>query len=146
MPNLRIIIMAWFALGALLVQALDLGREGQTVGDFRMPQYDKEGRKTSEIFGDYATVRSDGTFEIRGLRLDYYQDEEVDIRVTSPSCIFDEKRGTAKSDDAVRISRENMVVTGEGFRWDRETEVFEIFRKTRVVLKGLGHQVKGGNE
>ncbi len=117
---------------------------GQTVSGFRLPEYDEQNHLKSELFGDFAKVLPDGIIEITGLKIDFYQDEKVDMTVTSPRCVFNQEKGQAQSDSEVRIARDNMVVTGVGFSWNNSDGRFQIFKQAKVVLKGAQNQMDQG--
>lgn len=142
----------WFAaaVGALIAgwgmaQTVD---ESQTVSGFRVPTYDADGRLTSQIFGDSARILPGGAVEIAELRMEFYSKTSdstnrlLDMRVTSPRCFYDRNSGIATSDAPVRISRDNMVVTGTGFRWDGSGERLEIYSQSKVVLKDIKRTMK----
>ena len=66
--------------------------------------------------------------------------------VFSPQCIYDQRKEKAFSQASVRLDRENMVVTGDGFAWSRHHEVFTIFTNAKVVIKDLKKRVDTGEE
>lgn len=107
---------------------------GQTVTRFRVPQYDSEGRLTSQIFGDFAEVLTNGIIRITGLLLEMYQGTQVTMRVTAETCRFDRARGVAVSESAVRMDRTNLTVTGVGFAWHGSEDRVQLFQNVRVVL------------
>jgi len=41
---------------------------------------------------------------------------------------------------------DKIVVTGDEFALDRDKELFQIFRNSRVVLKGAGERVEKSRE
>lgn len=143
------IAAGWWAVGWCWAQP---GGEAQTVTGFRVPSYDREGRMTSQMFGDSARILSDGAVEIVELRMDFYSQAPADpaapstnrpleMRVTSPRCFYDRTSGVATSDAPVRIARDNMVVTGTGFRWTGSEERLEIYSQAKVVLKDVKRNI-----
>ena len=117
----------------------------QTVAGFRVPDYDEQNNLKSVLFGDFARILPDGIIEITNLKLDFYKSGEVDMTVTSPKCIYNQKEGTARSESDVEIRRENLRITGTGFWWSAKQEQFEIFQKARVEIRGAkGHMESGG--
>lgn len=143
---------AWFAAAMLaliagwsVAQTVD---ENQTVSGFRVPTYDADGRLVSQLFGDSARILPDGAVEIAELRMEFYSkmsdatNRILDMRVTSPRCFYDRNSGIATSDAPVRISRDNMVVTGTGFRWSGSEERLEIYSESKVVLKDIKRTMK----
>ena len=129
------------ALGAA-AWAQDSGM--QTVAGFRVPEYDENNQLKSQLFGDFAKVLPEGIIEITQLKIDFYSEGKVEMTVTSPKCTYKQKEGKAESDADVRITREDMVVTGKGFAWNGRDEKFEIFKEAKVVLKGARKQVAEG--
>jgi hypothetical protein len=117
---------------------------GQTVKGFRVPEYDDNNNLKSELFGDFARVLPDGVIEITQLKINVHNEGKVDMTVTAPKCVYNQKDGLAKSDSAVRISRENMVVTGTGFNWTGQARRFEILSQVKVVLKDAHKQMDTG--
>lgn len=118
--------------------------EAQTVTGFRVPSYDRDGNMTSQVFGDSARILPDGTVDIVELRMEFYAvngqaatNRQVDMRITSPRCLYNRTSGTATSDAPVRIARDNMVVTGVGFQWFGNAERLEIYNNAKVVLKDI---------
>ena len=140
---------AGFALALLLAfgaagWAEDKGIQTQTVAGFRVPEYDENNQLKSQLFGDFAKVLPDGIIEITQLKIDFYSEGKVEMTVTAPQCTYRQKEGKAESDADVRITREDMVVTGRGFAWNGRDEKFEIFKDAKVVLKGVHKQVSEG--
>jgi hypothetical protein len=137
-------IVVWVCAlcACLAVQA----QEGQTLAGFSVPEYDREGNMTSQLFGDYAEFMPGGEVKITNLKIEFYEDNEVDMRVMAPACKYFEKDKQAESDGDVRIARGNMVVTGTGFKWNARDEKLEIYNDSKVVLKNLRKHMKSGEE
>jgi len=120
-----------------------LAQEGvTTVTDFSVPEYDDEGNLTTELLGDYADIMPDGSVHIRNLRIISYRNNAIDMSVTAPQCEYLEQEKRAVSDANVRISRDNMVVTGQGFSWNSADERLVIESQVKVVLKNVRKHVK----
>lgn len=121
--------------------------ESQTVSGFRVPSIDKDGNLTSQLFGDSARILANGLVDIAELRMEFYAkgsvmtNRQIDMRVTSPRCVYSRNSGVATSDAPVRIARDNMVVTGTGFRWVGSEERLEIFSEAKVVLKDIKRNI-----
>lgn len=115
---------------------------GQTVTGFRVPDYDENNNLKTLLLGDFAKVLPDGVIEITGLRIEVYQQGKVAMTVTAPHCRFQQKEGKAFSDGDVRIANEDMVVTGKGFEWANQEEVFKIHSQTHVVLRNARRTVE----
>ncbi|HBA83744.1 MAG TPA: hypothetical protein DCZ95_06585 [Verrucomicrobia bacterium] len=126
-------MLALSVSAAFAAESLDT----QTVKEFRLPEYDEKGNLKSETLGDYAKVKPDGVTEITNLKMNMYKDGQVEASVTAPNCTLDPNGGRAGSEGPVRISRENMVITGEGFYWSKSKERIQIFKNVKVVLKDV---------
>jgi len=126
-----------------LSQAIPLGGDSQMKG-FRVPSYDDKSVMTSQIFGELAKVLPDGNIEITGLKLEFYsyvgEERITDMTVTSPLCFFNRARGVVVSESDVRISRNEMVVTGKGFRYSNDKQELKILHDSRVVLKNAARK------
>jgi hypothetical protein len=60
--------------------------------------------------------------------------------------MYDRTTNNAESDGRVRMARENMIVTGEGFSWNADDGLFRIFNDAKVVLSGVGRLVDRASE
>lgn len=136
-----VLVCAW--LGAPPGSAQD----GQ-LGQFRVPEYDEDGVRKSTLTGESASIRPDGNVDIDNFRLEFYESDGNTLRmaVTAPACTYNRSSRVAKSDSAVRIQGDKMVVTGKDFAWDGPREQFKIFKDAKVVLKGGGKSLSAGDE
>lgn len=145
---------SWVILLALGVAAVHevhaQGTNVQTVSGFRVPSYDEDGNMTSQMFGDYARILPDGYVEISQLRMEFYKGDgtnrTTDMNVSSPRCLYHRVRGAAVSDQAVRIARTNMVVTGVGFLYLEKAQSLQIMTNAKVVLRNFSKDVYAGGE
>ena len=143
MKRLAAMILALMTTGVVLGGVEELST--QTVKGFRVPEYDDEGKLKSQLSGDFAKYTPNGIIEVTGLKVDMYDKEgAVETTVTAPFCTYDREGGRAGSESEVRIARDNMVVTGEGFFWSAKNERIQIFRKAKVVLKDVRKGMKEG--
>lgn len=108
-----------------------------TVSGFRYPDYDPNGVLRSLVLGESAKVLNESKVEIAALQLEIYRADKVETRVTSPFCVFNPQTRAARSESSIRIVRENLTITGEGFSWEPEAQRFVIENKARVVIQGL---------
>lgn len=137
---------AILALGLVACGAL-AEEEVQTIAGFSVPEYDEENNMTSQLFGDLAEFLPDGDVKITNLRIESYDDDgEVGMVVTSPKCTYKRDTKKAESDDSVRITRGNMVVTGKGFEWYAKKERLKIDSNAKVVLKDVQKRMESGEE
>ena len=61
---------------------------------------------------------------------------EVDAVLTSEHCTVDQKSKNAFSNVEMKIVRENVVITGKGFRWSSENQRIEILNNFHMVMTG----------
>ena len=114
-------------------------QEGAKLGNFLVPEFNEDGKKKSELIGESARVKAAGVVEISGFSMRFYDVGTTNIRmkVSAPSCIYNQIGQFAKSTSSVMIEGKNMVVTGEDFAWDGAQEVFKIFKNAKVVLRNM---------
>jgi len=134
----------WVVLGVFVLMPFVHAEEVQTLAGFSVPEYDKNGNMTSQLFGDFAEFLPGGKVKISNLKIEFYDGKKVEMRVTAPRCDYDQKDKSAESDSSVRIARDNMIVTGVGFRWNAKKEKLYIDSKAKVVLKNVHDQVDLG--
>lgn len=109
----------------------------QVVEKFRVPEFDANGIRKSEVFGDRAELTAEGPIKITGLKIFLYKDGEIDATLDAAQCTFDRKEKMAFSNGDVSIKRGRMIVTGRGFRWSSDTQHISILNNVRVVLEGM---------
>ena len=122
--------------------------QNQQVTGFRVPSYDARNNLTSQMFGDTATILTDGRVDITELRMEFYSgtasNRQTEMRVTSPRCVYNRNTGSATSAAPVRIARDNMVVTGQGFEWSNKDQRLVILGDAKVVLKEAQRIIEEG--
>lgn len=125
--------------------------EPQSISDFKVPEYNEKMQLESMLFGDHADVSREGNVvDITNLRIEYYkvpdpplppdQDDpnpEIEMRITAPHCTFDRRYKAASSEGKVRITNEDMAVTGENFNFKVDTEHLVIKKNVKVVLRNV---------
>lgn len=109
---------------------------GQTVKEFRLPEYDEEGNLKQQLYGETATFLPDGIIQLTGLKIEIFRNKEVTARVYSPDCAYDPARKRAASKEHIRVVTEKAVLTGDGFAWNGENEQFQIFKNAKITLDG----------
>lgn len=135
-------VLACGLVSAVFAQVSDV----PTLTGFNVPEYDKNGNMTSRLFGDYAEFLPDGIVRITNLKIEFYADGKVHMRVTAPECVYNQGTKQAESDSSVRIARDNMVVTGVGFKWAAGREYLEIHSEAKVVLKNVRKRMNTGDK
>jgi hypothetical protein len=133
--------MGWILAGILAAGVVPVTQgqisTTQTIERFRLPEFDANGVKKSEVFGERAVIPPDGKVRITGLRILLYKEGEVDATLTASECTFDRTDKVAFSNGDVTITRGKMKVTGKGFRWASDNQRIEILNEVRVVLQGM---------
>lgn len=109
----------------------------QTIERFKVPEFDANGVKKSEIFGERAVIPPDGKVKITGLKIFLFAGGEIETTISAAECTFDRAQKLAFSNGGVMIERAKMKVTGKGFRWASESQHIEILNSVRVVLQGM---------
>ncbi len=126
--------LLWGGLWALVPPAASQA-DIQTIRDFEVPEFDRDNRLRYRLFGDFARILPTGAVDITGMRVDFYDpDRQVEMRVTATQCVYDRHERSARSDEHIRIARENMIITGKGFRWNADDGRFEIYEEAKVVF------------
>jgi len=134
--------------------AIPLGADTQ-IKKFKVPTYADDGTMTSQIFGEAAMVLPNGDIEITELKMEFYSNEgasaesddrKTDMTVTSPQCFYNRAKGVVVSDSDVRISRNELVVTGKGFTWNNDKQELKILNDSKVVLRGARKNIKPEEE
>ena len=132
-------VVGMLAVGVCLALAQTTDR--QVITDFRVPEYDDQGKLKNVLRGDYVTIPNSGPIEVHQLKYEVFgTSTQAELNITAPLCFYDRERGTATSTGAVRIARSDMIITGTGFDFDRRTERMVIRNQARVVLKGARKQ------
>jgi lipopolysaccharide export system protein LptC len=123
----------WLAAG-LVVGAVE-AQMTQTIRDFEVPEFDRDNRLRSHLFGETARILPDGLVDITNMLVFFYDDnQQVEMRVTAEACIYDRATKNAHSESRVRLARENAIITGKGFVWTAADSKIEIHDEARVVL------------
>ena len=126
--------------------------EGETVAGFKIPDYNPDGTLKSVLTAGIAVFRpSEELIDIKDLKIDFYDSKtrEVEMKVTSPKCLYSTGRKRALSDDTVLIERDNIKVTGVGFEWTDSVskKEFIVKSKARVELRNMDKSaLEGKNE
>ena len=110
---------------------------------FEVPERDDDGNLKWKLLGERAVIRPDGLMDIQNARVEFYTSNKVDMVFSSPTCLLDRVNNHATTADAVRIDRENMVLTGIGGEWDGNTTSMVIRSNVCVVITN-GQQNLGG--
>lgn len=132
------------AVGASMASAQHLvGMQDREIDDFRIPEFDSAGVLKSEIFGKKARILENNKIKITGLQIIMYKkrtdtsvSNQVDAVLSSDHCTVDQKSKDAFSNADMRIVRDNVVITGRGFRWSAGSQRIEILNDFHMVMMG----------
>jgi lipopolysaccharide export system protein LptC len=138
------LLLLTFMVGGMWAEAQQLsGMEDREINDFRIPEFDANGVLKSEIFGQKAKILPENKIRITGLQIILYKkrlvassSNEVDAVLTSEHCTIDQKSKDAFSNAEMKIVRENVVITGKGFRWSAVNQRIEILNNFYMVMTG----------
>lgn len=104
------------------------------VQGFRIPEYDGQGNMTSQLFGDRAEMQGEGEVKITGMRIEFYEEGETVMTVTSPYCFFNQNTRDAHSDAPIAADSERAKIRGTGFKLDSERQVITVLEDSHVTL------------
>ncbi len=124
-------------LTAFCTNAQDRGIE---ISGFRVPEYDKQGQMTSQLFGDHAELGSGNEVKIDGVRVEFYRAGETFMTVASPRCFYNQKSREAHSDASIRADMQGVHLTGTGFRLDADKCTMQVLAESRVVIDDVMQQ------
>lgn len=108
---------------------------GQTIKGFRYPAYDEQGQLKMELSGDTARILPDNLIQIGNLRMTFYEEGKTVMRVATPSCVYDREKQTAVSTSDVRVTRAEIIISGQGFDWNEKDKLVRIKNNSRVILQ-----------
>lgn len=142
--NISRVAGAWFFACCTLVSAQQLtGMQDREINDFRIPEFDANGMLKSEIFGQKARILAENKIKITGLQIIMYKKRdasmatnEIDAVLSSDHCTVDQKTRNAFSNADMKIVRDNVVITGKGFRWTAGSQRIEILNNFHMVMTG----------
>lgn len=116
---------------------------GMEISGFRVPDYDEQGVMTSQLFGEHAEMEGRGDVKITGVRMEFYQEGETFMTVTSPYCFFDQKTREAWSDAPVAADMESVRVRGRGFRLQSGERKVQVLNDSKVIIENVTEQTSG---
>ena len=123
-------------LGIFLMAMSAIAQEpGMEISGFRVPDYDKQGMMTSQLFGDRAEMEGNGKVKITGVSMEFYKDDEVYMTVTSPHCFFDQKTREAHSDAPIAADMKGIHVRGRGFVLNSSERKVQVLNKSKVIIE-----------
>ncbi len=122
-------------LGIVLVS---LNASAQDViQNFKVPDIDDEGRLKSMLMGEKAKIIPGKPMPVEGLKIQFFEPdgETVKLNIVSPGCVYDTRDGVAVSEQPIRIFGNGFLVSGVGYRYEKDQERLEIHSKVRVRFR-----------
>ena len=139
----RLLVLAFSACGTICFAQQMTGMEDREIDDFRIPEFDANGVLKSEIFGKKAKMLPENKIRITGLQIIMYKKRPdasstnaVEAVLSSEHCTVDQKSKDAFSNAEMKIVRDNVVITGKGFRWSAGNQRIEILNNFHMVMTG----------
>lgn len=105
--------------------------------NFKLPDYDSEGKLRSSVFGKEARNLTGDVIPITGLRVETYDaDGKVELIVEAPECLFDRKHKSARSAGRMEArSADGMfTIRGEGFQWDQASGKLVLSNQVHTTI------------
>jgi len=141
--RIQLLVLAFITCGTMAMAQQLAGMEDREIDDFRIPEFDANGALKSEIFGKKARMLSDNKIRVTGLqiimykkRFDFSTTNVIDAVLSSEHCTVDQKTKDAFSNAEMKIVRDNVVITGKGFRWTADSQRIEILNNFHMVMTG----------
>lgn len=130
------VVLALIAMLAVATAQMSATMPQKILG-FEVPEYDEEGRLKTRIQGAEALLLTNGTIQVKDVRLEFYREGQLDVTMTAPLCLYDRRTNRAFSDSPVRIESAVATITGVGFRWSSAEANAVIEDQATVVLKNI---------
>ncbi len=105
-----------------------------------LPLFTKEGYRQMTLRGAQVRSTSSDRIEIKGFSATVFSglpDSKVDTVVLSPSATFIVNRKLAQGEEGVRVVRDDIEVTGEGWSYDYNQKTVLISRRAHVVFNAV---------
>lgn len=106
----------------------------QPIEDLRVPlEYYPDGTLKAELFARQAMVQPDASIVASGVVVRVFATNgTVDITITAEDAEFNREQQVGRSEKAVSMRQGDMLLTGEGFRWNGADGTLRILRQARV--------------
>ncbi len=119
-------------VGCMVLAAVGLAVESIENLRIRLECYPSGVVKT-ELSAKLADIAEDGSISAHGVVLKRFTpDGKVDVKVDAVTCAVDQENQTASSTNHVVLTRNDIVVSGDGFVWNGQDNKIEITKKARV--------------
>lgn len=106
----------------------------QPIEDLRVPlEYYPDGTLKTELFAKRAMVQPDASIAASGVVFRVFATNgTVDITITAEDAECSRERQSGRSEKAVSMRQGDMLLTGEGFRWNGADGTLRIQRQARI--------------
>ncbi len=105
--------------------------------DFKLPEYDAQGRLKSQINGKGFKQLPNRQMLITTLHLETYrEDGQVEMIVEAPECLYDSEQRIATSAGEMKARQADgkYVITGTGFQWQQTNSVLIISNRAHTII------------
>lgn len=108
----------------------------EPIEELRLPlEYLPDGTLRTELFARRATVQPDMSIAASGIVFRVFATNgTVETTITAEEAEFNRERLTGQSDKAVSMQQGDLLVTGEGFRWNGASGTLLILRRARIAF------------
>ncbi len=108
----------------------------EPIEELRLPlEYLPDGTLRTELFARRATVQPDMSIVASGIVFRVFATNgTVETTITAEDAEFSRERLTGKSEKAVSMQQGDLLVTGEGFRWNGANGTLLIRRRARIAF------------
>lgn len=94
----------------------------------------KGGGKQCVVRGDTANFLSNELIEITNVKTQVFREGASDIFITSPKGQFNKTTREVKTDQNVQIQSNEMLITGQGLKWDPAVKKAWIYKNVSVKI------------
>ncbi|NLE67121.1 MAG: LPS export ABC transporter periplasmic protein LptC [Lentisphaerae bacterium] len=121
--------------------AQELADTPQVFNDFRLPEYDEAGRLKTDVRGDQAVMHTNGVMDVTNVRVVCYEEGRPVMRISAPRCTYYGDKQVVESTSRVLVEREDILISGVGFRCRLKDRQMKISSNAKIVLSRLKDQV-----
>ncbi len=128
--------IAWAVCLISSVVLLSLGATMQPLQGLRVPlDFYPDGTLKHELLAQEARARDDGTIEAQKVEFRFFSEEgQEEAIIRAADATVDRVGLRGNSEKPVSLSRDQMLLTGEGFEWDGTGETIRILRNVRLAF------------
>ena len=128
-------LVAWVA--AFLVAGTAAAELTGLAEKFEVPDYDAAGRLRWKLVGDRGQLTTNGNILVVNARAELYESNRVTTVFTAPFCVYERAAGKVRTAQALRLERDDFIVTGIGGEWDTRGQRVLIHSNVQLVVRHL---------